>query len=146
MRAFMVLVAGGVVLAVAGSANAATKTKKHQPVVLRSASGTVIQPTRTIIHNNDGSTTIIVVPRRSYLDPGTDVPLLTAVTWITRFRRTAILASPIGFTGAAFEEGLAAFLGVKKSVLCNSGSSANLLAVSALSSPKLRRPASCTGR
>ena len=75
MRAFMVLVAGGVVLAVAGSANAATKTKKHQPVVLRSASGTVIQPTRTIIHNANGSTTIIVVPRRSYLNPGTDVPV-----------------------------------------------------------------------
>jgi hypothetical protein len=74
MRALMVLVAGGVVLAVAGSAHAATK-KKHQPVVLRSASGTVIQPTRTIIHNTDGSTTIIVVPRRSYLDPGTDVPV-----------------------------------------------------------------------
>jgi hypothetical protein len=74
MRAFMVLVAGGVVLAVAGSAHAATK-KKHQPVMLRSASGTVIQPTRTIIHNTDGSTTIIVVPRRSYLDPGTDVPV-----------------------------------------------------------------------
>ena len=74
MRALMVLVAGGVVLAVAGSAHAATK-KKHQPVVLRSASGTVIQPTRTIIHNTDGSTTIIVVPRRSYHDPGTDVPV-----------------------------------------------------------------------
>ncbi len=75
MRALMVLVAGSVVLAVAGSANAATKTKKHQPVVLRSASGTVIQPTRTIIHNANGSTTIIVVPRRSYLDPGTEVPV-----------------------------------------------------------------------
>jgi len=75
MRAFMVLVAGGVVLAVAGSANAATKTKKRQPLVLRSASGTVIQPTRTIIHNANGSTTIIVVPRRSYLDPGTEVPV-----------------------------------------------------------------------
>ena len=75
MRAFMVLVAGSVALAVAGSANAATKTKKHQPAVLRSASGTVIQPTRTIIHNTDGSTTIIVVPRRSYLNPGTDVPV-----------------------------------------------------------------------
>jgi len=71
----MVLVAGSVALAVAGSANAATKTKKHQPVVLQSASGTVIQPTRTIIHNANGSTTIIVVPRRSYLDPGTDVPV-----------------------------------------------------------------------
>ncbi len=75
MRAFMVLVAGGVVFAVAGSANAATKTKKHQLVVLRSASGTVIQPTRTIIHNANGSTTVIVVPRRSYLDPGTEVPV-----------------------------------------------------------------------
>ncbi len=75
MRAFMVLVAGGVVFAVAGSANAATKMKKHQPVVLRSASGTVIQPTRTIIHNANGSTTVIVVPRRSYLDPGTEVPV-----------------------------------------------------------------------
>ena len=75
MRAFMVLVAGSVALAVAGSANAATKTKKHQPVVLRSASGTVIQPTRTIIHNANGSTTVIVVPRRSYLDPGTEVPV-----------------------------------------------------------------------
>ncbi len=43
----------------------------------------------------------------------------------------------LGAEGAAFEESLAAFLGVKKSVLCNSGSSANLLAVCALSSPKL---------
>jgi len=43
----------------------------------------------------------------------------------------------LGKEGEAFEEGLAAFLGVRKSVLCNSGSSANLLAVSALSSPKL---------
>ena len=34
-----------------------------------------IQPTRTIIHNPDGSTTVITVARRSYLDPGTDVPL-----------------------------------------------------------------------
>ncbi len=43
----------------------------------------------------------------------------------------------LGKEGQAFEEGLAAFLGVTKSVLCNSGSSANLLAVSALSSPRL---------
>ncbi len=43
----------------------------------------------------------------------------------------------LGKEGEAFEEGLAHYLGVKKSVLCNSGSSANLLAVSALSSPKL---------
>jgi hypothetical protein len=43
--------------------------------VYRSAAGTVIQPTRTIIHNADGTTTIITVPRRSYLDPGTEVPV-----------------------------------------------------------------------
>lgn len=43
----------------------------------------------------------------------------------------------LGREGEAFEDGLAKFLGVKKSVLCNSGSSANLLAVSSLSSPKL---------
>ena len=58
-------------VALAGAANAAPK-KKH-PVVERSVAGTVIQPTRTIIHNPDGTTTIIVTPRRSYLDPGTEV-------------------------------------------------------------------------
>jgi hypothetical protein len=42
--------------------------------VMRSASGTPIQATRTILHNPDGTTTIIVTPqRRSYLDPGTEV-------------------------------------------------------------------------
>lgn len=45
----------------------------------------------------------------------------------------------LGKEGEAFEESLAKFLNVKKTVLCNSGSSANLLAVSALSSPKLGR-------
>ncbi len=54
-----------------GCADAATK-KKH-PKVQRSAAGTVIQPTRTIIHHEDGTTTVIVVPRRSYLDTGTEV-------------------------------------------------------------------------
>jgi len=43
----------------------------------------------------------------------------------------------LGKEGEAFEEGLAQFLGVKASILCNSGSSANLLAVAALSSPRL---------
>jgi hypothetical protein len=41
---------------------------------MRTASGTVIQPTKTIIHHQDGSTTVIVIPRsRSYLDTGTEV-------------------------------------------------------------------------
>jgi len=74
MRVFGVVIAAiAVVSVVAGSAHAATK--KNQPGVLRSASGTVIQPTRTIIHNPDGTTTVITVPRRSYLDPGTEVPI-----------------------------------------------------------------------
>ncbi len=48
--------------------------RKRYPAVERSAAGTVIQPTRTIIHHRDGTTTIIVTPRhRSYLDPGTEV-------------------------------------------------------------------------
>jgi hypothetical protein len=73
MRRVACFIAVAVVFAVAASAHAATK--KNQPTVFRSASGTVIQPTRTIIHNPDGSTTIITVPRRSYLDPGTEVPV-----------------------------------------------------------------------
>jgi hypothetical protein len=74
MRIVVVVVGAlAVISALAGSADAAA-TKK-QPPVLRSASGTVIQPTRTIIHNPNGTTTVIVVPRRSYLDPGTEVPV-----------------------------------------------------------------------
>ncbi len=42
-----------------------------------------------------------------------------------------------GRYAAEFERGLAKFLDVRDVILCNSGSSANLLAVSALTSPKL---------
>jgi hypothetical protein len=71
MRVFAVITAAVMILAtLTGAASAVTKKK---PVVERSAAGTVIQPTRTIIHNRDGTTTIIVTPRRSYLNPGTEV-------------------------------------------------------------------------
>jgi CDP-6-deoxy-D-xylo-4-hexulose-3-dehydrase len=43
----------------------------------------------------------------------------------------------LGSEGAAFERELAGFLGVRHSLLVNSGSSANLIAISALTSPKL---------
>ena len=44
------------------------------PAVERSASGTIIQPTTTIIPDGNGHRTIIIIPRRrSYLDPGTEV-------------------------------------------------------------------------
>ena len=41
----------------------------------------------------------------------------------------------LGSEGAAFEQELAAFLGVRSSLLVNSGSSANLIALSTLTSP-----------
>jgi|694.fasta_scaffold42216_5 CDP-6-deoxy-D-xylo-4-hexulose-3-dehydrase len=43
----------------------------------------------------------------------------------------------LGSEGAAMEKELAAFMGVRHSLLVNSGSSANLVAISALTSPKL---------
>jgi CDP-6-deoxy-D-xylo-4-hexulose-3-dehydrase len=45
----------------------------------------------------------------------------------------------LGPEGEAFEKELAAFLGVRHSLLVNSGSSANLIALSCLTSPKLPR-------
>ena len=43
----------------------------------------------------------------------------------------------LGVEGEAFQKELAAFLGVRQSLLVNSGSSANLVAISALTSAKL---------
>lgn len=52
---------------------ATSKKRQHEPVA-RTASGTIIQPTTTIIHDGSGHTTYIVIPRqRSYLDTGTEV-------------------------------------------------------------------------
>lgn len=71
MRAFAAL---SVILAMfVAHAGAAAKIKRPRAVVAQSQGSTVVQPTRTVIHNPDGTTTIIVTPRRSYLDPGTDV-------------------------------------------------------------------------
>jgi hypothetical protein len=72
MRAFAVTVAALAVFAAqAGSADAATR--RPQPGVMRTASGTVIQPSRTIIHDQYGRTTVIVIRPRSYLETGTEV-------------------------------------------------------------------------
>ncbi len=46
----------------------------------------------------------------------------------------------LGPNGEEFERRFAEFLGVKHVIMTNSGSSANLLALSALTSPKLKRP------
>jgi hypothetical protein len=61
----------------AGAMPAAAAKKQQpvpQPVVERSASGTIIQPTTTIIPDGSGRSRVIVIPRhRSYLDTGTEV-------------------------------------------------------------------------
>jgi hypothetical protein len=74
MRAFGFIIA--ILIIVLGFATSTVAApKKNQPPVYRSARGTVIQPTRTIIHHPDGTTTVVTVSRRSYLDPGTEVPV-----------------------------------------------------------------------
>jgi hypothetical protein len=61
------------VATLAAPANAVTR-KHYQPMeVARSASGTVIQPTTTILPDGQGHVRVIVIPRRSYLDTGTEV-------------------------------------------------------------------------
>ena len=61
----------------AAPATAATKKQLAQqqpPVqVARSAAGTVIQPTTTILPDGRGHVRVIVIPRRSYLDTGTEL-------------------------------------------------------------------------
>ena len=81
-------------------------------------------------------------PKRAQFIPGeTVVPYAGRV--FTEDEVAAAVSATLDFwltlgpEGEAFEKKLAAFLGVKGSVLCNSGSSANLLAVSTLSSPRL---------
>ena len=75
----IVVIAGAAALSVISAVSALAQSdvspapRKKVAVVQRSAAGTVIQPTRTIIHHEDGTTTVIVVPRRSYLDTGTEV-------------------------------------------------------------------------
>ena len=63
----------------AASAMPAVAAKRQplrpQPVVERSASGTIIQPT-TLIPDGYGHSKVIVIPRRrSYLDTGTEVSI-----------------------------------------------------------------------
>jgi hypothetical protein len=74
LRPFAIVAAAIAALSALGaSAGAATK-KPPQPAVERSASGTVIQPTTTIIPDGNGHRTIIIIPRnRSYLDTGTEL-------------------------------------------------------------------------
>jgi hypothetical protein len=78
MRLLVTVAAAFAVLSAALAAPATAATKKQlaqqQPVqVARSASGTVIQPTTTILPDGRGHVRVIVIPRRSYLDTGTEL-------------------------------------------------------------------------
>ncbi len=80
-------------------------------------------------------------PERSPWQEGTTIPYAGRV--FTEDEVEAAVASTLDFwltlgqEGEAFQQELAAFLGVRHSLLVNSGSSANLIAISALTSPKL---------
>lgn len=64
----------GLFCASIAGASAAQKSRPQPTAVERSAAGTIIQPTTTIIHDGYGHTTVIVIPRRrSYLDTGTEL-------------------------------------------------------------------------
>ena len=71
---FSVLMAAVVTATAMPAAAAKKQPPTPQPVLERSASGTIIQPTTTIIPDGYGHSRIIVIPRhRSYLDTGTEV-------------------------------------------------------------------------
>jgi hypothetical protein len=77
-EAMRIIVGVCAVMALVSAASPALAETKKQPpppvYVERSASGTVIQPTTTIIPGPNGQRTVIVIPRRrSYLDTGTEV-------------------------------------------------------------------------
>ena len=80
-------------------------------------------------------------PDRAPWQEGTTIPYAGRV--FTEDEVEAAVSSTLDFwltlgsEGEAFQKELAAFLGVRHSLLVNSGSSANLVAISALTSPKL---------
>jgi len=80
-------------------------------------------------------------PERQAWQQGTSIPYAGRV--FTEDEVEAAVASTLDFwltlgnEGEAFQQEMAVFLGVRHSLLVNSGSSANLIAISALTSPKL---------
>jgi len=79
MRPLTAVIAAIFAASLASWAMPAGAAKRHQPAqqpapVERTASGTIIQPTTTIIPDGTGHARVIVIPRRrSYLDTGTEV-------------------------------------------------------------------------
>ena len=100
-----------------------------------------LRNTRQFSRLQHGSFRPAVDPDRTPWQEGTTIPYAGRV--FTEDEVEAAVASTLDFwltlgkEGEAFQQELAAFLGVRHSLLVNSGSSANLIAISALTSPKL---------
>ena len=101
----------------------------------------ILRLTREYSRQVHGSFRPAADPERQPWQPGTTIPYAGRV--FTEEEVEAAVGStldfwlPLGTEGEAFQKELAAFLGVHHSLLVNSGSSANLVAISALTSPKL---------
>ncbi len=76
VRALIGAIFSGLMVAVLAASATPAAAAKKQPAVERSASGTIIQPTTTIIPDGNGHSRVIIIPRRrSYLDTGTEVSI-----------------------------------------------------------------------
>ena len=101
----------------------------------------VLNNTRQFSRLKHGSFRPAADPQRTPWQEGTTIPYAGRV--FAEDEVEAAVASTLDFwltlgsEGAAMEKELAAFLGVRHSLLVNSGSSANLIAISALTSAKL---------
>ena len=101
----------------------------------------ILRLTREYSRQVHGSFRPAADPERQPWQPGTTIPYAGRV--FTEDEVEAAVGSTLDFwltlgtEGEAFQNELAAFLGVRHSLLVNSGSSANLVAVSALTSAKL---------
>ena len=101
----------------------------------------ILRLTREYSRQVHGSFRPAADPARKPWQPGTTIPYAGRV--FTEEEVEAAVGSTLDFwltlgqEGEAFQTELAAFLGVRHSLLVNSGSSANLVAISALTSAKL---------
>ena len=101
----------------------------------------ILRLTREYSRQVHGSFRPAADPERQPWQPGTTIPYAGRV--FTEDEVEAAVGSTLDFwltlgtEGEAFQKELAAFLGVRHSLLVNSGSSANLVAISALTSAKL---------
>ena len=106
LRPLIAAAFSGLIVASVMPANAAKRqSPAPQPIVERSASGTIIQPTTTIIPDGTGHSRVIVIPRRrSYLDTGTEVSVgdRTFQDYVRRVWQLFAILSQHSLCGSAF--------------------------------------------